>query len=113
MSLFEKQADFFDAFCELGAYAKAQGYRLTFGDAYRDPRVFGHIGEKNGYGSKNSNHKLRLAVDVNLKVDGVYIEDSAHPAWGVLHQYWETHLGGAPMLLDDANHFSYEHNGRI
>ena len=50
-------------------WAYENGYELTFGDAYRDPRVFGRTGDKKGYGRSKSNHKLRLAVDFNLFID--------------------------------------------
>ena len=93
----------------LVAYAYGQGYELTQGDGYRDPRVFGQIGERRGYGESKSAHKQRLAVDYNLFIGGVYRTDTeAHSALG---EYWEM-LGGAwGGRFDDGNHYSLEHEG--
>ena len=113
MRLSKKQALFSVAVANLILYADGLGYELTLADAYRDPRLHGAYGVKKGYGHKKSNHKKRLAVDFNLYIDGEYITESEHEAWGVLHQYWETHLGGATMILGDAGHFSFEHKGII
>ena len=41
------------------------GYEVTLGDAYRDPRC--------PYGSKDSDHHRRLAIDLNLFKNGVYL----------------------------------------
>ena len=64
------------------------GYQVSLGDAYRDPRVFGEIGERVGYGQAFSNHKRRLAIDLNLFKDGDYLsKTSDHRALG---EYWES-----------------------
>lgn len=96
---------------DLIQYAYEAGYELTFGDAYRDPRVHGAVGEKKSYSSKYSLHKDRLAVDLNLWVAGEYISTSDHPAWDDLHNYWVS-LGGAERIPKDANHFSIGYRGR-
>ena len=54
--------------------AHEMGFDVTFGDAYRDPRMHGEFGEKKGYGAPKSCHKLRLAIDLNLYKDGKYLE---------------------------------------
>lgn len=95
---------------DLIQFAYEQGYELTFGDAYRDPRLHNEFGERGGYGSSKSVHKLRIAVDLNLWVNGKYITVSSHPAWDELHSYWES-LGGSERVPKDANHFSIEHQG--
>ena len=56
MSLGSKQRLFTQLIGLLIEYAYQQGYELTFGDAFRDPRVFGSAGEKRGYGRSRSNH---------------------------------------------------------
>lgn len=109
-TLGQKQRRFTRAIGMLICHAYDLGYELTVGDAYRDPRLHGNHGEKKGYGSANSVHKLRLAVDLNLFVGGEYITNSDHPAWDKLHKYWKG-LGGADMVPNDANHFSFEHGG--
>lgn len=107
MTLGEKQRKFTLMIGKLIVFAYDQGYELTVGDFYRDPRLHGAHGTKLGYGSAKSVHKLRLAGDLNLFVNGEYITSSDHAAWKVLHDYWES-LGGAEAVPNDANHFSVE-----
>lgn len=111
MSLSKKQRAFTRMISELIQYAYNAGYELTFGDAYRDPRVFGEQGAKKGYSAINSNHKIRLAVDFNLFVNGEYIITGEHPAYLDLGQYWESLGGSWGGRFNDANHFSLEHQG--
>lgn len=87
------------------------GYEVTLGDAFRDPRVFGAVGEKKGYGHSRSAHKQRLAIDLNLFKDGKFLESSeAHKPLG---EWWEAldpdcRWGGR---FSDGNHYSLEFNG--
>jgi len=90
-------------------YAYAHGYELTFGDAFRDPRLHGAVGVKAGYGHKDSTHKQRLAVDFNLFKDGVY--KTASEDYTELGEYWESMGGSWGGRFKDGNHFSLEHNG--
>lgn len=59
-----------------------------------------------------SNHRLSLAVDLNLFKDGVYLTSSSdHEPFGI---YWE---GLHPLCrwggrFGDGNHYSFEHDGR-
>lgn len=62
MTLGQKQRHFTRLVGLLIEYAYQQGYELTFGDAYRDPRLHGEMGVKKSYSAANSNHKIRLAV---------------------------------------------------
>lgn len=93
-------------------YAYQNGYELSFGDAYRDPRVHGDVGDKRSYSSANSVHKERLAVDFNLFRDGQYLTttESHRP----LGEYWESIGGtwGGRFHNPDGNHYSLEHQGR-
>ena len=41
------------------------GFEVTLGDAFRDPRVHGRFGVKVGYAAACSEHKRRLAIDLN------------------------------------------------
>ena len=114
MKLGELQRKFTLDIATLIQYAYARGYELTFGDAYRDPRVHGETGVTKSYSSPRSNHKLRLAVDLNLFVNGVYITDSKHEAYLDLGVFWEnlnqyTEWGGR---FNDGNHFSYMFEGK-
>ena len=65
-TLLQKQFRFTRLTVQLLSWAHDHGYELTEGDGYRDPRVFGPIGTRRGYGESNSAHKHRLAHDWNL-----------------------------------------------
>ena len=111
MTLGDKQRRFTRMVSLLIEWAYQNGYELTLGDAYRDPRVFGQHGEKESYSSARSNHKLRLAIDLNLFKDGEYLTKTSDHA--PLGEYWETlhescRWGGR---FDDGNHYSMEHWG--
>ena len=87
------------------------GYEVTFGDAYRDPRLHGEPGVKLGYGHSKSCHKLRLAVDLNLFRDGQYLSlSSDHKKFG---EWWKArspyHAWGGDF--DDGNHYSFTYQG--
>ena len=96
---------------DLITFAYAEGYELTFGDAYRDPRVFGTFGSKKegAYGRWKSNHKRRLAVDFNLFKDGVYLTKSED--YTSLGEYWESLGGSWGGRFNDGNHFSIQFQG--
>ena len=111
MTLGDKQRAFTRMIADLIQYAYNAGYELTFGDAYRDPRAHGEMGVKKSYSLASSNHKQRLAVDLNLFVGGEYITSGEHPAYIDLGQYWESIGGTWGGRFGDANHFSLEHNG--
>lgn len=83
------------------------GYKIRLGDLYRDPRVHGEMGVKQGYGHRNSCHKLRLAIDINLVKDGKLLGPEAHAP---LHDYWDS-VGGAERIPNDMNHYSLGWNG--
>jgi len=106
MSLSDKQQQFAVAIAKLIIYADSVGVPVTLGDAYRDPRLHGAVGVKLGYGSANSCHKMRLAVDLNIIKDGKLADESEYIK---LQKYWRENLGGSPMIPGDSNHFSWEH----
>lgn len=109
-SLRQKQSRFVRMIGLLIEFAYQQGYELTFGDAYRDPRVHGAVGVKKSYSSVNSLHKERLAVDFNLFKDGKYLTSSeAHRELG---EYWESIGGTWGGRFNDGNHYSIAHGGR-
>lgn len=111
MTLGKKQRLFTRLISELVIWAYDNGYELTQGDAYRDPRLFGKVGEKKGYGHRNSNHKVRLAKDLNLFIDGKYMTETEDhrplgEKWESMHELCR--WGGR---FNDGNHYSFEHNG--
>lgn len=61
-------------------------------------------------GRKTSLHKDKLAGDLNLFKDGVYLtETSDHEELGV---YWESIGGSWGGRFKDGNHYSLTHQGR-
>lgn len=114
MTLSDKQWEFLKCLALLIQHAESIGYKLTGGDLYRDPRVHGEVGEKKGYGSTRSLHKQRLAIDLNLFIDGEYRTDTeAHRPLG---DYWkslhDSARWGGDFSSFDGNHYSFEHEGR-
>lgn len=111
MTLGEKQRLLVQLIAKLIEFAYANGYQLTLGDAFRDPRVHGAMGVKIGYSHPSSNHKQRLAIDFNLFKDGIFLQTSEdHKPLG---EYWESldplcRWGGR---FNDGNHYSIEHDG--
>ena len=87
MRLSEKQQIFTACIGKLILFASSKEYGLTQGDGYRDPRVFGEMGEKRSYASKNSVHKIRLAHDFNLFVKGEFW--CKNVAGKNFNEYWD------------------------
>lgn len=110
MTLGDKQRKFTLMVAQLIQWAYDNGYELTVGDAYRDPRLHGQVGEKKGYGASSSCHKLRLAIDLNLFIKGVY--QTSSEAYTPLGEYWESLGGSWGGRFEDGNHFSIEHEGK-
>lgn len=111
MTLGQKQRLFARLVARLIDQAHDLGYEVSLGDAYRDPRVHGALGVKAGYGHPKSAHKVRLAIDLNLFLDGEYLADTTdHEPLG---RWWEQQhslcrWGGR---FNDGNHYSFEHDG--
>lgn len=103
MTLRQKQSKFAHMVALLILQAEQLGYQVTFGDCYRDKRC--------KYGSSKSLHAMRLAVDLNLFLDGNYLKSTkAHQPLG---EYWESIGGtwGGRFKKPDGNHYSLQHKG--
>lgn len=111
MSLRELQSEFAALVPRLIDKAIALGYQVTLGDAFRDWRVHGSIGTKMGYGHSKSVHKVRLAIDLNLFLNGVFMEGTA--AHKELGEWWEQQhpLARWGGRFNDGNHYSFEYEG--
>jgi hypothetical protein len=110
MTLGQKQRKFTLMIAKLIEFAYENGYELTFGDAYRDPRVHGDVGVKKSYSSANSLHKQRLAVDFNLFKDGKFLTSTEDHL--PLGEFWESMGGSWGGRFNDGNHYSLAHGGR-
>lgn len=108
-TLSQKQRRFARMVARLIDEAHELGFEVTLGDAYRDPRVFGPLGQRMGYGESNSCHKVRLAIDLNLFKDDVFLtETEDHKPLG---EWWEAQGGSWGGRFHDGNHYSLEHLG--
>jgi hypothetical protein len=115
MTLGQQQRLFSKLIAELIAWAYDQGYEITLGDAYRDPRVFGPVGTREGYGKASSVHKYRLAMDLNLFLNGNYMTKTVdHKELG---EKWESMHDlcrwGGRFSNPDGNHYSMEYRGKM
>jgi hypothetical protein len=111
MTLRQKQSWFAEHVAQLIVAAGAMGYEVTFGEAYRSPEEAARLA-KLGKGIKNSLHTQRLAIDLNLFKDGVYL--SSTESHRPLGEWWEKQdplcrWGGR---FGDGNHYSMTHAGR-
>jgi len=140
MTLGEKQRKFFYLFGKLIEWLYANGYEATFGEAYRSDEqaeinALGNfrrqelcaylraknefeqlafcIGNNTGSGIRITLHGRRLAVDINLFKDGVYLTDSA--SYAEAGAFWKTLdpscCWGGDFPKPDAYHFSFTHEG--
>ena len=107
-SLGQKQRRFARNVPRLIDMAHNLGFEVTIGDVFRDPRISGHYGVKKGYSSKYSNHKLKLAIDLNLFRNGRYL--SSTKSHRELGEWWmsqgEDHEWGGAYGRFDGNHYS-------
>jgi hypothetical protein len=113
MTLGEKQRLFTRLSAHLVLKAYGLGYECTWGEAWRSPETAAAYAA-DGRGIANSLHISRLAVDINLFRDGVYLTDSDD--YQPLGLWWESlHplcRWGGRFQKPDGNHFSLSHEGR-
>ncbi len=94
MTLREKQSLFVHKIAQLILYANREGYDLSFGDAWA------RSGHREG-----SYHYERLAIDLNLFRDGVYLKNTKdHEPLGI---FWEQIGGTWGGRWNDGNHYSF------
>lgn len=114
MTLREKQSIFALEVANLIQHAYALGYEITFGETYRSPEEAERLA-KAGLGKKTSLHTKRLAIDLNLFKDGIYLTKTEdHRELGEWWEFQSTDKytccwGGR---FKDGNHYSIEHGGR-
>lgn len=134
-TLGQKQRRFPLMLAQLLSWAYAKGYQVTLGEAYRTdeqseinalgatlrvrladliatqfPDLASRIRNNTGSGIRTSLHGDRLAIDLNLFVNGVYRPDPE--PYQPLGEKWEQLGGTWGGRFGDANHFSLAHEGR-
>ena len=107
MSLNSEQFEFSRDVSLLILWAQAEGYDISLGEAFRTKEQ-SQLNEDAGVGIANSNHTRRLAVDLNLFMDGTYLtETEDHRPLG---EYWQTlhpaNVWGGDFQRRDGNHYS-------
>ena len=106
MKLSELQQSFASDTVLLFQYILEQGYTFTYGEAMRSAEQ-AELYAKEGKGIVDSLHCKRLAIDINLFKDGIYIVDvEQYKHFGL---FWE-HLNpknrnGYAFKRPDSNHF--------
>lgn len=110
MSLGTDQEKFQRMMTEFKTWILDQGYEIRGGDAFRDPRVHGELGEKVAYGHRNSCHKLKLAEDLYIRDDVMIKTFDEHLPLG---EKWESMGGswGGRFPSVDCVHFSLSRGG--
>lgn len=99
-------------------FAYERGYTMSYGDAYRDPRL-AELNAVAGIGIRTTLHTKRLAVDLSLFKDGKLLSSSE--AYQFLGDFWKsldpTNCWGGDFRDDkgrpvpDGNHFSSTYGG--
>jgi len=110
MTLRQRQEIFTRNTADLIEFIFRSGYTCTYGETYRTEQQAEWNAAK-GIGSINSLHCKRLAVDLNIFKNGVYLKDTnsykfAGDYWCTLHPM--NRWGGVD---NDGNHFSMSDNG--
>jgi hypothetical protein len=114
MTLRQKQSLFAGLVAQLIQHAIGVGYEVTLGEAWRSPEEAARLA-KLGTGIARSLHCDKLAIDLNLFKDGVYL--SSTEAHRPLGEWWEAQStadyqcawGGR---FNDGNHYALAHGGR-
>jgi hypothetical protein len=115
ITLLEKQHAFSKTLAKFILDLASRGYCVTLGEAWR-PNQQAQLYAVTGQGIKNSNHCIRLAVDLNIFLDRVWLvtrQELEIP--GILWKSYSNDLftccWGGDFKSADCCHFSFEHNG--
>jgi hypothetical protein len=112
-TLRQKQSRFAMSVALLIQRADALGLDVTFGEAWRTPEQ-AKLNAANGTGTFTSLHIERLAIDINLFRDGVWLKGTEdHRPLG---EWWEK-LGqdyrwGGRFTRPDGNHYAISPDGK-
>ena len=117
MKLSEKQRKFSLMYAKLVLFAYARGMEVTMGEAFRTPEQQALHRKAGRSRVARSKHQDRLAVDLNLFIDGRYVRDknkyrALGEKWEKLGGRWGGRFGVKPEDYStkvgwDAGHFEY------
>lgn len=113
MSLREKQSLFAVCFAKLIIYSTTSlGFEVTINEVLRT-QAQADANSASGAGIKNSLHLKKLAGDINIFKNGVWLTDKSD--YFPLANYWKALnplcRWGGDFSKPDADHFSIEHEG--
>ena len=106
MTLREKQSIFLKNVAKLILWAFEHGYELTGGELHRPDEMQEIYFQQGKTETKNGRHQKRLAIDLNLFIDGKYQRN--REAYAPLAEYWKSLHPDNVAGYDwgwDANHF--------
>lgn len=105
MTLGDAQRKFTLMIGKLILYIYDIGLEATLGEGYDDDNV-GHM--------KGSLHYIRLAQDLNIFKDGIWLSKGPDMEFWLnkIHDYWDS-IGGGKRIKKDLNHFSMQWQGRL
>jgi len=113
MTLSEQQRAFAKLLPRLIDQAHVLGFEVTLGEAYRSTEEAARLASR-GKGIRRSLHTVRLAIDLCLFKNGVYLTRSE--AYKPLGEWWELQHAdaawGGRFTRPDGNHFSLAWGGR-
>lgn len=109
MTLLQAQKKFSVFAARLILKLSEAGYEITLGEALR-PDALAKLYASEGKGIALSNHRIKLAIDLNLFKDGVFLTRSeqyreAGALWEAMSDGEVTCCWGGKF--DDGNHFSF------
>lgn len=109
-TLLQRQFEFTKKLPLLLEKAYMLGYDVTVGEAYRTPEQ-AKLNAEHGSGIANSLHTQRLAIDLQLFRNGIYL--TASNDYLALGEWWESQGGswGGRFSKPDGNHFSLSFGG--
>ena len=112
MTLGEKQEIFSQNLGHLLLYAYANGYRIRMGEVLRSKEQ-ALLNQQKGTGIANSLHIQKLAADLNVFRNGVWLTNSHDLS--ELGDFWKKlnplNRWGGDFSKPDGNHFSMTHGG--
>lgn len=114
MSLSALQQQFAQDAAKLIQQAVVLGYQVTFAEAWRTPQQ-AQWNADHGSGIACSLHIERLALDLNVFVNGEYQADDSAGCYKALGDFWKSlspnHYWGGDFKLVDLDHFSISPDG--
>jgi len=117
MTLSDKQANFLIDVAQLIFWCKSRGYKVTGGELFRTAYQQAEYIRKGYSSTKHSKHLKRLAIDLNIWVDGVSMwkfsdEKLLKQVLQPIGDYWESLRvgnvwGGNWKVPFDPGHFQH------